>query len=590
MRAGLLGVVVLLVLGAGTASASPIPYPPTSGVPDFTGAAVKPDPVPAPVAPRHPHMAPNERSNLHSDAFQTDTNVLTGPLGSSLETLSTLQTADCGSVTFDSHGRIVTVCVGVVRPVLTMMDAKTLDTLATMDLPPRQGTFSFTDFAGGGYFDLDDRDRAVIPTTTRHVYVVDASGAEPGFKLEHDYDLTGAVPQGDKIISALPDWSGLLWFASTGGVVGTLDMASGRVKSFDTHEHNGNSFAVDDDGGVYIVTDAALYRFQAGSDGTPRAVWRQVYDNAGVQKPGQSQNGSGTTPTVMDGGLVSITDNADPINVVVYKRGLQVNGSRLVCKQPVFAKGASASDNSLIAAGRSMVVENNYGYTGPAAVENGGTTTPGIERVDIDRDGTGCHKVWHSDEISPTVVPKLSLGSGLVYVYTKPADQPGGADGWYLTALDFRTGATRWRKLTGEGLGFNNNYAPVTIGPDGTAYIGTLGGLVAVRDGSAPPQGLGGKRGLIDDRLDGTKPRVRMRLTRLKKARLRVSIGGPDAAHIARVDLKLGNRSLGADKSAPFGRTVSLRHVSRKRAHALRAVVTLDDGTRVKLKRVLRAR
>ena len=30
----------------------------------------------------------------------------------------------------------------------------------------------FNDFAGGGYFYLDERDRAVIPTTTRHLYVV----------------------------------------------------------------------------------------------------------------------------------------------------------------------------------------------------------------------------------------------------------------------------------------------------------------------------------------------------------------------------------------------------------------------------------
>src|SRR5262249_55244079 len=135
-----------------------------------------------------------------------------------------------------------------------------------------------------------------------------------------------------------------------------------------------------------------------------------------------------------------------------------------------------------------------------------------------------------------------------------------------------------------------NNYAPVTIGPDGTAYVGVLGGLVAVRDGTPPPQGLGGHRAVIDDRLDGTKPRVRMRLTRLKHARVRVSIGGGDAAHIARIDLKLGNRSLGSDKSAPFGRTISLKKISRKRAHALRAVVTLDDGTHARLKRVLKAR
>ena len=32
--------------------------------------------------------------------------------------------------------------------------------------------------------------------------------------------------------------------------------------------------------------------------------------------------------------------------------------------------------------------------------------------------------------------------------------------------------AAEWR--------FNNNYAPVTIAPDGTAYVGVLGGLVAL--------------------------------------------------------------------------------------------------------------
>ena len=52
-------------------------------------------------------------------------------------------------------------------------------------------------------------------------------------------------------------------------------------------------------------------------------------------------------------------------------------------------------------------------------------------------------------------------------------------DPWYLTALDFRTGETRWKRLAGTGLGFNNNYAPITIGPDGRIYLGVLGGLVA---------------------------------------------------------------------------------------------------------------
>jgi hypothetical protein len=145
----------------------------------------------------------------------------------------------------------------------------------------------------------------------------------------------------------------------------------------------------------------------------------------------------------------------------------------------VFAKGASDTDQSLIATARSMVVENNYGYTGPSSVMQGKTTTPGLARVDLGRRGRGCRVAWTSNEVAPSVVPKLSLGAGLVYTYTKGTDSH---DPWFLTTLDFRTGKTVYKALAGSGLGYNNNYAPVTLGPDGTAYVGTLGGLVALRD------------------------------------------------------------------------------------------------------------
>jgi hypothetical protein len=107
----------------------------------------------------------------------------------------------------------------------------------------------------------------------------------------------------------------------------------------------------------------------------------------------------------------------------------------------------------------------------------------GVERVDINADGSGCHKVWHSGERAPSVVPKLSRGNGLVYAYTKDP-QADGSDTWYLTALDFRSGSTAWKRLAGEGLGYNNNYAPITLGENGTAYVGVLGGIVALRDGT----------------------------------------------------------------------------------------------------------
>jgi hypothetical protein len=49
----------------------------------------------------------------------------------------------------------------------------------------------FTNFAGGHLFYLDDRDRAVIPTTTRHVLIVAERG--DAFAQEADLDLTSAV-------------------------------------------------------------------------------------------------------------------------------------------------------------------------------------------------------------------------------------------------------------------------------------------------------------------------------------------------------------------------------------------------------------
>lgn len=139
-----------------------------------------------------------------------------------------------------------------------------------------------------------------------------------------------------------------------------------------------------------------------------------MYPNSGIHKPGQSGPGSGTTPDVIGSQYVAIADNADPLHVVVYRRAKTVRGSRLVCAQPVFNPGAGATDNSLITADRSIVVENNYGYSGLTATMDGKTTEAGFERVDIDPGGRCCRTVWRNDERAPSVVPKLSLATGLV--------------------------------------------------------------------------------------------------------------------------------------------------------------------------------
>jgi len=108
-------------------------------------------------------------------------------------------------------------------------------------------------------------------------------------------------------------------------------------------------------------------------------------------------------------------------------------------------------------------VENNYGYRGLARTSRA-PHHAGIERVDINERGHRLPEGLAQRRAGTFVVPKLSLPAVSFNSYTKPPIERR-HDAWYFTAIDFRTGRTVYKRLAGTGLGFNNNYAPVTIGP-----------------------------------------------------------------------------------------------------------------------------
>ena len=481
-------VALLLVPGAAT-GAPPIPQVPSElvGLDLFSGQAATPRAVAAPKPPRHPFMAANGRSNVHNDAYQTDTYRQAGPLGRELRTYSQAYggIGSCGiTIVFDRKGRLLTTCISAVSVQLRLMDPRTLDTIATHELGPRvipEGANPF-ETPGGAYFYLDHKDRAVV-SMNRRIFVVAIQGNR--LRRVRTYHVGRYVPADDQLNSGLPDWNGRLWFVTRNhGIVGALNRRTGRLLGkYRTGEAIGNSFAMDETGGVFVVTDRAQYRFDPTRRGKPKLSWRFRYDNVRTKKPGQFDAGSGSTPTLMGSRYLSITDNADPMQVVVLRRAKRVprGQRRLVCEHPVFEKGAGATENSIIATGTAMIIENNHGYSPPpTATSDGGTTTPGVERVDIRRGGKGCRTVWRSSEISPSTVPKLSLATGLVYIYTKP---PGLPDRWYVTAVDFRTGRTVWSRLIGTGVFFNVHYAGLAISPSGVLYSGVLGGTIALADG-----------------------------------------------------------------------------------------------------------
>jgi hypothetical protein len=474
---------------AAPASAEPILDLGTPSLPAFQGAAAAPHKVMPSHPLQNPYMAANPDSNIHNDTWMTDAYRRPGPLGDNLVATSEAKPPSlCGSIAFDSAGRLLSVCPSTIAaPHARVIDPTTLATLADFTLPNAPdppGTKQYQNFSGGGYFFLDNRDRMWIPTKTGHIFVLAESADGTQLTLEHDYDLTSVIDEdSERITSALPDFDGLIWFVSKqNGKVGTLDPETGKLKVKELGKEIENSFAVSGNG-VYIVSDKRMYRFQASGHSAPRIVWQAGYPNSGVVKPSQVDAGSGTTPTIMDGGYVAITDNADPMDVVVYRTGKKLHGQkRRVCTQPVFGAGASATENSLITAGRSLIVENNYGYQDPFGINSGAVTEPGFARVDLNKKGTGCKLVWtNTDARAPTVVPKLSTKTGLIYAYTHPPDPA--AQGYYWTAIDYRNGKTAWSRYAGSGLSFNNNYAGIALGANGTEYLGVIGGIVALRDG-----------------------------------------------------------------------------------------------------------
>ena len=474
----------LLVVPAHVAAAPqpPIPPLPTDLLSEsFTGTPATKQPIAHPPIPSHPFLSPNGTNSMHNDAYASDAYTVSGPLGHDLQVRSaSYGISECATIGFDARKRIVGLCGGAQGFTMRLIDPTTLEQIASLDMPPRDltsGANPLSDLCGGTYFYLDRHNHAYVLTTGNELWEVTIGAAG----LEHTRTYSPEIPEGDCMIATMPDWKGRIFFATKGGRVGTIapDTGASRIRAF-PGEAIFNSLAADETGAVYVVTDHRLLTLVADATGYPQVRWSAAYDRGTRQKPGQLSQGSGTTPTLIGKDLVAITDNAEPrMNVLFYKRdGSPTN--RLICKAPVFGSGTSATENSLVAAGRSVIVENNYGYEGPQSTMGGRTTSPGVARVVLE-DGR-CRVAWTSSVSAPTSVPKVSLGNGLVYVYSKKASTPDD-DSWYFTALDVRSGRTQWLQRTGNGTQWNNHYASIYLGPDGAAYMPTMAGLVRFQDG-----------------------------------------------------------------------------------------------------------
>ncbi|MCB0915811.1 MAG: hypothetical protein H6525_02400 [Actinobacteria bacterium] len=437
----------------------------------------------APEQEQNPAMAAFPFAAIHNDAAQSD--LYPGPVAidpGTAELRTFTAGGGCASIAWDSTGNLVAVCVAD-AVTAHVIDPESMAGLASYRISDRPYSADFlTDFGGGGYMYLDHTDAIVTPTLRRTLLVLeqvrsgDSGAVAQRLELRPrvEFDLDSALVPGERATSALPDSSGRIWFVGQQGTVGFVQPDTGEVVSRQwPGEDIENSFAVGEDDDVYVVSSTALRRLTARG-GDIEVQWEAAYDAGTELKPGQTSAASGTTPTLHGEGLVSIADNGEPTHVDVFATA---DGTRL-CHLPVFAPGEGATENSLVALGDDLLIENNLGY-GLLDVVGGHSTAAGLVRIDVDRD-RGCAIGWRNDTIRiPSVVSKASAADGIALTYSKD-ESWWGADRWWITAVGLADGRIVWQRLAGVGSARNNHYAAIYLDPRGNVVVGTAMGIVAL--------------------------------------------------------------------------------------------------------------
>lgn len=481
-------------------------------VPVFAGTPARPDPLTPKDVPMHPFLA--EQSAFHDDHYNSDTTDFPAPLGLAPRVRSRAYSL-CGTPRVDSQGRIVTQCgnpafaVDPAAPpsLLYLLDGDTLDVLAATEFIT--GEFTGDEIGGGNYPHVlaDDTviNGGISGFLEQYALVEDGDGLR--WEFTQPQDFRAGIPAGDALFDVMPDFDNRYWYATVGGdavggvTVGVVEEVGVGLEpktTFLAGEQVENGLAVGEDG-VYVLTTEALYAFNVNDAGEPVQRWREAYDS--VPKPPESglfSEGSGSTPTLLGREYVAITDNDAPrVNLLVFKRGDDVVGERLVCKVPLFAPDASANDLSVIGHERSLVVTNWYGAAPPIEIAPGMTVPPlisdfrglagGMTRVDVREDESGCDVVWENPDIRTTSVPKLSTTTGLIYLLGQRIDditeaQTPPIDAYYMQTVSMATGEIAFEVLTGTGPYAAGGGLTTTIGPNGAFYQATAGGLHKVQD------------------------------------------------------------------------------------------------------------
>lgn len=326
-----------------------------------------------------------------------------------------------------------------------------------------------------------------------------------GIHVERSLDTAAFLQSGENITGVVMTYDGKLVVLGTRSVTVVDRSFTGPTYTvrLGADESISNSAAVDENNGIYVVSDKAMYKMiwtgSALSQNAADGAWRSPYPT-GDMFPTVFGSGSGSTPTLMGFGndpdkLVVITDGLKRMGVVAFWRDeipagftdriagrIQVN-----CGLP--AAYQIQSDQSVVVDGYGAFVVNNVsaadGSTGSgtsalvdALVRGPLLPSPvGVERFAWNPGAHAWRSVWARPDVSSnSMIPAVSSASQTVFVNGYQ-----GGWGWTVSGLDWQTGATVHQTIIGTGALGNGYYAILQFLPDGDLLFNSLIGPTRIQ-------------------------------------------------------------------------------------------------------------
>ncbi len=348
-----------------------------------------------------------------------------------------------------------------------------------------------------------------------------------------EFTMPSPIPN-EMIVGMSLAFDGHIVFVTNLGRVGYIDRNFDQYYEVFIEQHNAdisNSIAIDEEGGIFVLTGRAIHKIQIETNAGISHQWAVAYQSSSEPTDGRLGSGSGTTPTLMGHGagqdkFVVFADGQNLMNLVLVWRGevpenwQGKNGQdpRIAATTPItfvphderssvdMNQLTSVTEQSILVRGYdAVVVSNKYGKPNPimkrvvkfvsekmgrklspggrvVALSNHKAVSPkGVEKFSWDTNGKTLSSAWANDQIScPNGIPSMSEATGLMYCVgaNGPSSFIWGSN-WTFEGVDWSTGERAFSYPIGDKFIYNSFYAGTQIGLNGGLLTGIVGGALS---------------------------------------------------------------------------------------------------------------